>query len=337
MDPRLERALDRWGLHSPQPLAGDVGARRYFRVKHPHLGTAIVALCPLDEPSKNDETYFEFRALQAYLDPLIPVPTILQSSDEDRSLLLEDLGDLTLEQRLMEHPEEEKHWAFKAGKLLATALGPLTVGSPPGAFFMARSFDQPKFDFEWAYCKVNFFDAFLKKEPPKWLERMMEEIHASLESRAAFFAHRDFHVRNLMVQGSRLVVIDFQDARRGAATYDLASILFDGYWDWSPEAGRVLFDAVREELGWGDDTLWEELNLSGIQRNLKALGTFGHQLMVKKKTHFSPAIPRTLRHLKGHFQRLRHGEGVLAIENLQRLAETRLASLGGDEEAESLG
>lgn len=324
MDPRLARALDRWNLTQPRPLSGDAGARQYFRVNHPQLGTALVVLHPLDTLERADDTYFEFRALQAYLDPLLRVPTILQSDDPDRCLLVEDLGDTTLEARLVLHPEEERAWAQKAGWLLATLAGPLTLGAPGHAFFMQRCFDTPKFVFEWEYCRVNFFQDFLSKDPPRWLDRMMEEIHASLETRARFFTHRDFHVRNLMVHGDRLVAIDFQDARRGAATYDLASLRFDGYWDWSREAGQALTEPLQQELGWSQEALQEELTLSAIQRNLKALGTFGHQLVHRHKAHFAPAIPRTLRHLKGHFQRLNHQEGVLAAEHLLRLTEDRL-------------
>lgn len=324
MDPRLVRALARWDLKDPRALAGDVGARQYVRASHPQLGTALVVLHPLDAPDKPDDTYFEFRALQAFLDPVLHVPTILQCHDEDRCLLVEDLGDLTLERRLVERPEEELHWAEQAGWLLATLAGPLTLGAPAQAFFMERAFDRAKFSFEWDYCCQNFFQDFLEKDPPRWLDRLMEEIHHSLETRARFFAHRDFHVRNLMVHGERLVVLDFQDARCGAATYDLASILYDGYWDWSREAGQRLSVHLQDELGWSHEALAEELNLSAIQRNLKALGTFGHQLVHRHKAHFAQAIPRTLRHLRSHFQRMNHRDGVLASEHFLRLAEDRL-------------
>src|SRR5512140_3098440 len=101
MDPRLQRSLERWHLSDPRPLAGDAGARQYFRVAHPHLGTALVVLHPLDTPEKTDDSYFEFRAIQAYLDPLLRVPTIVQCDDADRCLLVEDLGDITLERRLV--------------------------------------------------------------------------------------------------------------------------------------------------------------------------------------------------------------------------------------------
>ncbi|MDE3246178.1 MAG: phosphotransferase, partial [Acidobacteriota bacterium] len=221
--------------------------------------------------------------------------------------------------------------------LLATLLGPLTVGAPPHSFFMARAFDEEKLEFEWGCCQANFFHEFLQKDPPRWLDRLMAEVHESLAPRAQFLSHRDFHVRNLMVQGNRLVVLNFQDARRGAATYDLASILFDSYWDWSQESCGLLLRHVREELGWSDAALWEELNLTALQRNFKSLGTFGYQLMKRRKAQSAPAIPRTLRHLRAHFQRLNHGEGVLAAENWMRIAEKRLWKEAGDDSAGAPG
>ena len=324
MEDRLQAVLERWDCRNPRPLSGDAGARQYFRVDHPQLGTALVVLYPPRDPEKIDDPYFDFRALQAYLDPVVRVATIIQCADEERAMLMEDLGDVSLERHLTLHPEEEGHWAEEVGGLLATWLGLLTEGAPSRAFFMLRAFDQAKFEFEWEYCRENFFRDFLQKDPPQWLERLMHEVHAGLEPRTRFLAHRDFHVRNLMVHGDRLVMLDFQDARRGAATYDLASILFDGYWDWSPEAGNLMVQRAREELGWSERLLWEELNLSALQRNFKALGTFGHQLLHRNKAYFAPAIPRTLRHILGHFQRVNHGEGVLAAENWIRIAEKRL-------------
>ncbi|HNX94525.1 MAG TPA: phosphotransferase [Holophaga sp.] len=326
MNERLTVALERWACTNARPLVGDAGARQYFRVDHSTLGTALVVLYPDPDPEKPDDPYYDYRALQAYLDPVVRVPTTIQFWDEGRAMLLEDLGDVSLEQRLVQHPEEENRWAAEIGEQLSMWMGLLTEAAPSRAFFMLRSFDKAKFEFEWEYCRQNFFQDFLQKDPPGWLDRMMVEVHGALESRARFLVHRDFHVRNLMVHGDRLVTIDFQDARKGAATYDLASILFDGYWDWSEEARQIMVERALETLGWSEVLLWEELNLSALQRNLKALGTFGHQIVHRKRCQFAPAIPRTIRHLIHHFHRMRHGEGVIATENWLRWAEARLLS-----------
>lgn len=324
MDPRLRKSLEHWECAQPRPLGGTEGPRRHFRVQHPSLGTALVVLYPPRAPGQEDDPYFEYRALHAYLDPVMRVPTIIQAWDEERALLVEDLGETTLERRLTSHPEEESAWAEQAGWLLGTWLGPLTLGAPRNAFFMGRSFDEPRLDYEWTLCRAHFFEGLLQKEAPRWLERFMAEVHASLQGRARFLSHREFQVRNLLVQQDRLVVIDFQDARRGAATYDLASILFDPHWDWSKEAAAVLVERVRRELGWSDHDLREELSLCALQRAFMELGAQAARLGQPGRGHAAPAIPRTLRHLRGHFQRLHHGEGVLAAENWLRQAEKRL-------------
>ena len=54
--------------------------------------------------------------------------------------------------------------------------------------------------------------------------------------------HRDYHVRNLMLFQDKLYVIDFQDARWGPTTYDLASLLKDCFsecfqLDWTQKPG----------------------------------------------------------------------------------------------------
>jgi len=41
--------------------------------------------------------------------------------------------------------------------------------------------------------------------------------------------HRDFQSKNLMIKNEQIFVIDFQGARLGPPSYDLASLLFDPY------------------------------------------------------------------------------------------------------------
>ena len=113
-------------------------------------------------------------------------------------------------------------------------------------------------------------------------------------------------------------------ARRGAATHDLASLRFDAHWDWSREASQALVEPLQQELGWSPEALQEELILSALQGNLKSLGVFGHALVHRREPQAASAVPRTLRHLRGHFQRLNHQDGVLTCEHLLRLVEERV-------------
>ena len=118
--------------------------------------------------------------------------------------------------------------------------------------------------------------------------------------------HRDFHSRNLMSKGGQLYWIDFQDARMGPATYDLASLLRDSYVDLPEELVDELAEEFRQRAVPGEsrDTFHRRLELMSIQRNLKALGTFGYQTTARSNPVYMQYIPRTLRYAKRTMERL---------------------------------
>ena len=328
MDTQLKNAIATWSLENPCPLQGDVGTRRYFRVTR-HVGdTAVLVLYP-DRVEEADDAFEDFRSLHVYLDPILRVPKLHLACDVNRAMLLEDVGDYTLEAHLGRFPHEELHWAEKVAWELSDWIDPLTMAAPADAAFMRRSFDMAKFEFEWSHCKQHFFKGLLKKNPPLWLDRMMDNIHRFLVPRAKYLAHRDFHVRNLMVCGLRPVTIDFQDARLAPGTYDLASVLFDGYYEWDTKAKEILVAKVMARLGLNSIEFWSELNAVALQRNFKALGTFACQLLAHNKLRYAPAIPRTLNHIQGHFERIHHGEGTIQLKHWKKVADNVIQGLVG--------
>jgi len=104
-----------------------------------------------------------------------------------------------------------------------------------------------------------------------------------------------------------LYVIDFQDARMGPDTYDLASLLRDSYVDI---ADRELDDLIAYFLALRGrpesenvDGFRRRFDLMALQRNLKALGTFGYQTITRRNTVYIQYIPRTLRYAKTNLQK----------------------------------
>jgi aminoglycoside/choline kinase family phosphotransferase len=115
-----------------------------------------------------------------------------------------------------------------------------------------------------------------------------------------------------MLHGGRLHIIDFQDARMGPDTYDLASLLRDSYVDLTDADVEGLI-AYFVALKGGADTggFRPRFDLMALQRNLKALGTFGFQTTARGNPIYIQYMPRTLRYVRAnlakypHFGRLR--------------------------------
>jgi aminoglycoside/choline kinase family phosphotransferase len=94
-------------------------------------------------------------------------------------------------------------------------------------------------------------------------------------------------------------ILDFQDAVRGALTYDLVSLLRDSYiaWpqervvDWALEFRREAADAGLE-TGRDDAQFLRWLDLMGVQRHLKVIGIFARICHRDGKPKYLDDVPR---------------------------------------------
>jgi N-acetylmuramate 1-kinase len=145
--------------------------------------------------------------------------------------------------------------------------------------------------------------------PPPVREALTAEFGAlarELASEPRVLCHRDYHSRNLMFHMDRLYVIDFQDARMGPDTYDLVSLLRDSYVDLPEHTVSELiayFLALKGQTG-TEREFRERFHRMALQRNLKALGTFGYQTTTRRNPVYIQYIPRTLRHVRDNLEHL---------------------------------
>jgi aminoglycoside/choline kinase family phosphotransferase len=125
-----------------------------------------------------------------------------------------------------------------------------------------------------------------------------------------------------MLHQDQLFIIDFQDARMGPDTYDLVSLLRDSYVDLPEQTVDELiayFLALKGLTG-SETAFRRRFDLMALQRNLKALGTFGYQTTGRRNPVYIQYIPRTLRHVRNNLAhlpqlaRLRHLLGAYVEE-----------------------
>jgi hypothetical protein len=92
----------------------------------------------------------------------------------------------------------------------------------------------------------------------------------------------------------------------GPDTYDLVSLLRDSYVDL-PEATVseliAYFLALRGDSG-RQEEFRHRFDMMALQRNLKALGTFGYQTTARRNPVYIQYIPRTLRYVRDNLDRL---------------------------------
>jgi aminoglycoside/choline kinase family phosphotransferase len=278
------------------PLSGDASTRRYYRVSGPR-GTSILSL-HVEPFDPEDLPFVVMRQLIAGWG--LPVPAILEQDGPRGILLLEDLGDVTLQEALRETGAAQREEFYRTAVDQVVTLQREAARGPQRAPCFQVGFDIEKLAWELHYFLKHFLEghrgANLSVEDRAVLSESFHRLSEEIASWPRVLCHRDYHSRNLMVHGERLVWIDFQDARMGPATYDLVSVLRDSYVDVEEEFLEERAEEFRQKALPGEhrEVFRRRFDLMSVQRNLKALGTFGYQASVKGNRVYLPYIPRTL-------------------------------------------
>jgi aminoglycoside/choline kinase family phosphotransferase len=290
-DTRLE-ALRHWlanlaprydfDLESLAPASSDASFRRYFRVnaKAPAHGTAII----MDAPPDREDCAPFIRVAEYLAAGGVSVPRVESSALDQGFLLLSDLGSTTYLAAL--NPDN-------ADRLYRDATAALIrIQLLPDVTWLPR-YDRARLRAELELFPQWYVGRHLGRtlEPAQQqalhgvFDRLIERHQAELQ----VTVHRDYHSRNLMVQdiagrsgvAANPGVLDFQDAVRGPASYDLVSLLRDAYIEWPEErvldwTVRFWEKARRAGVALPDDfgDFWIDFEYMGLQRHLKVLGIF---------------------------------------------------------------
>ena len=252
------------------------------------------------------------------------VPEILGFDGEMGIIVLEDLGNATMEIRIASSSNGEiKNLYERAIDLLIDLQIKASTPKELKCVAFTLEFDIEKFMFEFNFFKKHYLEGLLKAkittEDTETLNNEFINLSEILAAEPKVFTHRDYHSRNIMVLNGELAMLDFQDARKGLCQYDLASLLRDSY--------IILEDSLRDQLieyyicksdgHSGRRTDREEFrrifDLTCVQRNIKAIGTFAYQKMVRGNDFYLKYIPDTLRYVKENLEKYKEMKGLKAV------------------------
>jgi hypothetical protein len=288
------------------PLTGDASDRRYFRVLFGDGGDSIVLAL---HSGPIDFATLAFANVAALLEAMpVPAPAILGHSDAYGVLALQDLGDVTLQAHLGASTAAEHAALYREAVALIDRLQKRgrDLASPQYLPYQ-MAFDVEKFTWELNFFVKHFLEGYRGMTLTAGTRAAMAAEWAAMAEELAgepqVVCHRDYHSRNLMLHGGHLHIIDFQDARLGPDTYDLVSLLRDSYVDLTDLELDELIAYFLALSPADPHEFRRRFDLMSVQRNLKALGTFGFQTISRKNPVYIQYMPRTLRYVKTNLDR----------------------------------
>lgn len=264
--------------------------RRYFRL---HGDVTVVGVSGTSIEENKAFLYLDNHFHQKGL----PVPEILDVSDNGMEYLVEDLGDTSLFSLL---PDKD---------LLRMTMAKL----PDFQFFGGEGLDYGKcypvaeFDSQAILWDLNYFKyCFLNTLAVPYREDQLEADFKVMarrlsENKFGTFMYRDFQSRNVMIKDNSPYFIDFQGGRRGPCEYDVVSFL----WQAKAALPQILrdelidiyIDSAQRYADIKADIFKSGLREFVLLRTLQVLGAYGFRGKFERKAHFLQSIPLALRNL----------------------------------------
>lgn len=289
--------------------AGDASDRSFFRLyfSAPAVcGANRAVLMLLGEPwTEGELPYLNVRRFMERAG--LPVPALYHENTAAGMILIEDFGDVTLEDAIRESAPKKIEALYRlAIDLMLRIQIDATRSHDDSCVAFSLAFDVEKlmfeFNFFFEHALLNHKAAKVTNDDELLIRRGFKHIAEILAAEPRFLNHRDYHSRNLMVDGGRLCLVDFQDARLGPIQYDLASLLMDSYAQLPDSMIERLYEYCIAKLN-GDyrmkidrahfDRIFDYMV---VQRNIKAAGSFAYLDCVKKKNrylkYFAPCLSR---------------------------------------------
>jgi aminoglycoside/choline kinase family phosphotransferase len=282
-----------------EPASADASFRRYFRLTR-GADTYIV----MDAPPDKEPLAPFVTVAQALIGIGLNVPVIL-ARDAARGLLL--LSDLGTRQYL-----DELAAGLDVERLYSDALAALVVMQTRGQEAAGRlpPYDRAALLREMELMPEWFLSRHLGTPPTaderRMLDRQFELLAQSALEQPTAFVHRDYHSRNLLVTAeANPGILDFQDALRGAVTYDPVSLLKDCYIEWPRTRVLGWLDGYRQRLSNAgfdlpadEPTFVRWFDLMGLQRHIKVLGIFARLFYRDGKPGYLKDLPRVLSYVR---------------------------------------
>ena len=339
-----KQAFDRWivSLQSrfdllPDSLrlaSADASFRRYLRVDTTHREYAP-SLIVMDAPPEKEDSAPFVKVAGLLQKAGIHCPQILDWNQADGFMLLTDLGDHTMMQRIDPAAPPPLDVYLQAVDTLIA----LQKASQPGVL--------PPYDHALLRRELDLFPQWyitqhrqlsLDAAQSKVLEQAFETILANNLSWPSVYVHRDFMPRNLMDGGRAhpLGVLDFQDAVYGPITYDIASLMRDAFLSWEEDfcldvTIRYWQKARAAGLPVGDDfgEFYRAVEWMGLQRHIKISGIFARLTLRDGKPKYLADTPRFIGYIRATCARYRELKPLLRlVERIEGIEPPQAFSFG---------
>ena len=215
----------------------------------------------------------------------VPVPEVLADLVPIKTLVLADAG------------SERKMSLEEYVKVVEELVKFNALGDDPAipGLNLLPGFDDETWTWERNLFRKHCLGTRFGRDMPEAVERELKSVAEMLEREPKALVHRDFQSTNVLWKDGELSFIDFQGMRLGPAVYDLASLVYDPYVEFTEGERRALVALYAKKSGRPE--VEKVLPFAAVQRLVQCLGAYGRLASVGQPQfgrHSLPALQNLL-------------------------------------------
>ena len=241
-------------------LRQEASDRKYYRIKADNVSYVLT-----DNFDKTDQSANFLYASKILKNSSVNVPEVLAFSEDLRFVLLQDLGDESL----------DINDEYKDKKILEMALEQLS------RIYFSDQDVLKSVTKESLLLQTNSFMDFCREkncsnDEIKAIEYLRNNLVHNLLNQQFIPSHNDFERRNLMMFEGKLFVIDFQDLNIGPIGIDLASIMYEHSYEYPKSMINNLLEKHLKDNGLNASSaeLKDMIMHALAHRSMRIVGTF---------------------------------------------------------------
>jgi aminoglycoside/choline kinase family phosphotransferase len=292
--------------------------RRIFRLisrNHQAIGIA-------NENIKENKAFINFT--YSFFKKGFRVPEIYSKSKDNKYYLLQDLGDITLHQKISSKntKQAENIALFKKS---IDKLVEFQITAPKildfKYCFQTKEFNKELISTDLKKFEEFYFNVFCIKKNKRFLDYTKNILLNLTEyTSKRFFMYRDFQPRNIMIYRKKLFFIDYQTGRYGPPEYDLASFLYSGSIKLTEKERTELIKYYINKFKSYFPEIESRMQINFyyfvLLRLLQVLGSYGYVYSRKSDKEILKKIPKALRNLRSILSNIENRKVYKFVENI---------------------
>lgn len=304
---QLENFLKQNAIHDfiIKKVAGDASFRSYFRISYQNQSKILMFAPPSHERIDHFIQIDEILVNQGF-----NAPRIFAFDEKNGFILLEDFGDVTFTKALnVLENKEKKELELKIYQQacdILLNLSNIEITEKIPQYNNATLMREAMLFVDWYLPFVKKVNLNLKEKSQ--FEKLFFHLFDLLDQKHNCLVLRDYHADNLMLlKNGEIGLLDFQDALKGLAAYDLVSLLEDARRDIDSENKEKLFfnylkEAKKQNVAFNEKQFIIDYRILSLQRNIKIIGVFARLTYRDNKPQYLNYLPRVIEFIKNRLE-----------------------------------